>query len=195
MFFIRKTRKWLRVRNIAAMIIQKVYRGVSDRSRYLPLLQSKREKDRLKKQQKERMKSISQKERDLNLLSQLTPEQYMEYDRLKRNISAKMIQNAWRKSEKNPNNLKYNQQYATFADKTKSALRNAKFFPFRMSKDKKFRQSSEFKEDSQEEKKINDRFYKERKKLEELLDESLKMNGSQVPFEPKLTGKKTHFYV
>jgi hypothetical protein len=77
MFFIRKTRKWLRVRNIAAMIIQKVYRGVSDRSRYLPLLQSKREKDRLKKQQKERMKSISQKERDLNLLSQLTPEQYM----------------------------------------------------------------------------------------------------------------------
>jgi hypothetical protein len=135
------------------------------------------------------MKSISQKEKDLKLMKTLSPEQFMEYNRLKANISAKTIQNAWRKSPRNPNNIKYSSLYSTTNRKT--AIRNAKFFPFRMSKDKKLSEA-ERKDITLRESHANERFYKEKMKLNEALADSYKRNGVNEPFHPTVTGKKIY---
>jgi hypothetical protein len=135
------------------------------------------------------MKSISQKEKDLKLMKTLSPEQFTEYNRLKANISAKTIQNAWRKSPRNPNNIKYSSLYSTTNRKT--AIRNAKFFPFRMSKDKKLSEA-ERKDITLRESHANERFYKEKMKLNETLADSYKRNGVSEPFHPTVTGKKLY---
>lgn len=180
----------MRVRNIAAVIIQKIFRGVNERKSALPMLRSKREKDQLKKEQKSRMRDIQQKEKDLMLLSQLSPDQYLEYERMRKNMSAKVIQNAWKQSSQNPNNMKYNELYQKKFGGRKSALRNAKFFPFRASKEKFSSEEERKQKEELQKAKDQDKFFKERSRLNLSLTSSYNYHGFKTPYVPISRGNQ-----
>lgn len=55
----KKARKWLKIRHLASISIQRIYRGVLERKKTLPSLSIKREKIIIKQEQKQRMRSNS----------------------------------------------------------------------------------------------------------------------------------------
>ncbi len=52
----KKARKWLKIRHLASISIQRIYRGVLERKKTLPSLSIKREKNLIKQEQKQRMR-------------------------------------------------------------------------------------------------------------------------------------------
>lgn len=79
-------------------------------------------------------RDINRKEKDLKLLSRLPPDEYLQYENVRKQSAAKVIQTAWRQSNRNPLNYKF-QERLSYSTKKKYPIKSAKFFPFRTSKD------------------------------------------------------------
>lgn len=93
-------RKQIKRQNIAAADIQRVYKGRLDRKKYMQNLQQHNDSARAAKTRQERLKKIRAKEKELRLLSTIPAEDFLNYERIKENNNAKVIQRAWRRTDK-----------------------------------------------------------------------------------------------
>lgn len=92
----RLVRKQLRLKNIAAVMIQSVARGYLIRRRSKARLQRQREYMKYEEERINRQRRIWKQERELHLLKHLPVKDFLTFDRMKQHHSAKILQRFWR---------------------------------------------------------------------------------------------------
>lgn len=92
----KRERKSLKKQTISVIEIQRIVRGFFAKRAFQTDVESYREQKKLRKDQKQRLAAIRNREHDLRMLAQISPEQYFAYDKLRQGRAAKSIQRSWR---------------------------------------------------------------------------------------------------
>ena len=93
----KRVRKGLRVQAVAARLIQRIFRGSQQRTKFLATKGRQLELQRDEATRTARLRRIRAKERELTMLRRIPPEEYLHYERLRRDHSACMVQRSWRR--------------------------------------------------------------------------------------------------
>eukprot|EP01039_Chlorochromonas_danica_P008237 gene8237-9084_t len=90
-------RKMLWRKHLAAIDIQRIFRGKKEQTTFSRQLSKFRLKQQERKESSDRMRRIRNREKDLNLLKRMGSEHFTKFEALQRNSNAKVIQRAWRR--------------------------------------------------------------------------------------------------
>lgn len=89
-------RKQEKRENVAATEIQRIYRGTTAREKTKVALENKKEINILDEERKKRKRTLRMQEEDLFILNQLGTAQFLTFEQMKKDLSAKKIQRSWR---------------------------------------------------------------------------------------------------
>ena len=92
-----KTRRYINKMRESAAVIQRVYRGYAVYAPYKQSVHLLRETHARERKHLERFRRIRSKERELTMLRRIPASDFLSYDRLRRDRSAKVVQRAWRR--------------------------------------------------------------------------------------------------